>query len=254
MIIVGLTGSIGSGKTTFADFLSEQCEKSGHWESWQLVAEVAMELRQQPLSHPKTEDIEAINKWLEVLPEIIREVFHKNIKFTELKVTNARLHDNPEYYDKLLQYLRTMQARPELQRVKITEENKDNLRSILQWLGGYLAKKCGGDIWYSEIIRSIESVSGLELATIGGVRFPADAACIKKAGGVIIQIARPGVDDRDRTDITERERKMIPHDSVVHNDGTLDDFNSCAQLVLKDLKEKVLADYYYANKLSISTE
>lgn len=146
----------------------------------------------------------------------------------------------------MLLYLSNVQANPYLQTVKITESNKEDLRSILQWLGGYLAKTCGGDIWYAEIIRRIESTPELELATIGGVRFPDDAKCVKKAGGAIIEIRRPDIQERDKKDLTERERKLIHHDSVIHNDGTLEDLAECAKTVLKDLKRQALLTEYHA--------
>ncbi|HVX48249.1 MAG TPA: hypothetical protein VHA05_02740 [Candidatus Saccharimonadales bacterium] len=247
MIIVGLTGSIGSGKTTFADFLSAQADSSGHWESWQLVAEVAAGLRRNTVSHPSPDDPADINRWLEPLPEIVERVCRKKVSFDKLKVTEARLRKNPELYDKLLEYLGDMQAEPSLQGLEITETNKESLRSILQWLGGYLAKKCGGDIWYAEIIRRIRSKSDLELATIGGVRFPDDAKCVTGAGGVIVEIVRPGVKERDKNDLTERERKLIHRDCVVYNDGSLEDLAACAKSVVADLKNGVLAPEYHAS-------
>jgi hypothetical protein len=235
MIIVGLTGSIGSGKTTFANYLAAQFKYAGHWESWQLIAEVAEALRADG-SHPALRDISAINHWLEPLPGIVKRICHKPAAFADLKLSEGVNRDAPEY-QKLFQYLELVKARPELGSGPVDEARKEDLRSILQWLGGYLAAKCGGDIWYAEIIRRVRAEAELELATIGGVRFPADAACIKEAGGLIVAIDRPDWISRDKSDPTERERGRIQADITIGNDGTLAQLQRCAQKVAADLRK-----------------
>lgn len=246
MIIVGLTGNIGSGKTTFADFLAEQFEHAGHWESWQLIAEVAEALRLN--QHPDPGSMEAINRWLEPLPGVIRKACHKQVSFSDLQLGRAVKRDSPEYI-KLFQYLELVRARPELAAGLITESRKEDVRSILQWLGGYLAAKCGGDIWYGEIIRRVQVEPKLGLATIGGVRFLADAACIKGAGGMIMAIERPGWASRDKSDPTERERSRIQVDSTIYNDGSLDQLRRCAQKVASDIKGQTLLPNYRASEI-----
>lgn len=246
MTIVGLTGSIGSGKTTFADFLAGQFDHAGHWESWQLIAEVAEALRAN--DHPDPGNVDAINRWLAPLPGIIRKVCRKQVSFDHLTLDVAVKRDAPEYV-KLFQYLELMQERPELAAGPITEDRKEGLRSILQWLGGYLAAKCGGDIWYGEIIRRVQAEPKLELATIGGVRFLADAACIKAAGGIIMAIERPGWASRDKADPTERERGQIQTDVTIYNYGSLDQLRQCAQKVAANIKSDMLLSKYRASEL-----
>jgi hypothetical protein len=245
MVIVGLTGIIGSGKTTFADFLAEQFERAGHRESWQLIAEVAEALRSNP--HPDPDSIEAVNRWLEPLPGIVQKTCCKHVSFDDLKLNRAVKRASPEYV-KLFRYLELVQAQPELAAGPITEGRKEDLRNILQWLGGYLAAKCGGDIWYGEIIRRIQAEPELELATIGGVRFLADAACIKDAGGVVIAIERAGWASRDTADPTERERTRIKVDTTVYNDGSLEQLRRCAQKVASDIKRQALPAEYRASR------
>jgi hypothetical protein len=245
MIIVGLTGSIGSGKTTFADFLAAQFAHAGHWESWQLVAEVAEALRRQP--SPGPDDIVAINEWLRPLPAIVDHVCHKIIGFDDLRLAEDVDQHAPEYV-KLFQYLELMKASPELQQGPISENRKESLRSILQWLGGYLAKTCGGDIWYAEIIRRIQTQPKLELATIGGVRFLADAACIRQADGLVVGVIRPGWEARDKNDPTERERNRIALDSTIYNDGSLRQLEQCAALLAADMVSGKPANEYIAAK------
>lgn len=244
MIIVGLTGSIGSGKTTFADFLATQFKQAGHWESWQLVAEVANALRACG-EHPVPDNKLAINEWLRPLPSIIERICHKRVSFDEIKLSEDARPSSPEY-SKLFQYLELMSARPDLRTGVIAESRKEELRSILQWLGGYLAATCGGDIWYAELIRRIKADSRLELATIGGVRFLADAACMKQAGGVIVGIVRPGWEARDKADPTERERSRIAVDTTVYNDGNLEQLARCASLLAADLSSRQLVAEYHS--------
>jgi hypothetical protein len=249
MIIVGLTGSIGSGKTTFADYLAEQTQRSGHWESWQVVAEVANLLRASSPEHPNPDDLSAINAWLQALPSIIEKICHKQVLFEQVRLNNADLSKSPADYEKLFQYLKLVRNQPELQSAEINEARKEELRSILQWLGGYLAKTCGGDIWYAEIIRRIEAQPGLQLATIGGVRFLADAACIKKAGGLIAAIARPGLQARDTNDPTERERNQIEIDVTIYNDGNLRQLGASAKKLASDMLSNNVAKEYHADLL-----
>jgi hypothetical protein len=246
MIIVGLTGSIGSGKTTFADFLAGQFRHAKHYESWQLIAEVAESLRSNG-AHPDPNDVNAVNAWLMPLPEAIEEICHKRVAFGDIKLDPGVVRDSAEY-TKLFQYLELAQSRPELAEGPIDEARKEDLRSILQWLGGYLAAKCGGDIWYGEIIRRIQAESGLELATIGGVRFLADAQCVRQASGMIIAVDRSGWTARDKTDPTERERARIQVDSIVYNDGALTQLQACAQEVASDLKGHNLLAKYRASE------
>ncbi len=246
MIIIGLSGSIASGKTTFASFLDEQFSPAMHWESWLLIAEVGNALRQTRHSHPLPDDTAAINNWLEPLPVLLKQIVHKNVAFKDIKLTSRRLAESPEYYVKLQEYLALMQAKPALQSGAITEDNKEQLRSLLQWLGGYLVNVVDVGIWYDEIIRRIQRSATLDGATIGGVRFPGDASRIKDAGGYILTMRRPGKSAQDTQDLTERERELISPDAIIINDGSLDQLQRCAVQVVEDLRANALAQTYQA--------
>lgn len=82
--------------------------------------------------------------------------------------------------------------------------------------------------------------------TIGGVRYPADAACLKNAGGLVLQLSRPHLTSRDPYDITERERDLIRPAAIIHNNGTLYDLERCAERVWADLQRDALQPLYYA--------
>lgn len=248
MIIVGITGAIGHGKTTLANFLAKRATSHQHWETWEIVGEVAAGLRNATPLHPASDDIDAINRWLAPLPEILAATVHADVDFATIKLTPERCRRHPENYAKLIEYLDLMRAEPALQAGDITIANKQNFRPILQWLGGYFVVTVDEGVWYDEIVRRIRHAeqAGKQLATVGGVRFPGDAERLRNAGGVIIEIRRPEFGEADRQDLTERERALIIPDSVVINDGSLADLETCSAAVYEDLKIHALKPRYDA--------
>jgi energy-coupling factor transporter ATP-binding protein EcfA2 len=249
MYIVGVAGPIGSGKSTFADYLSAAIRPSAHFESWLVIAEVANALQAQP-SRPSADNIDGINEWLKVLPGVLRSVTNRRVTFDDIKLTKSRLASHPEYYEKLFAYLSMMEKNPWHDDHLITPETKEMFRSILQWLGGYLATVVDGKIWYEEITRRIALHGDLALATVGGVRFPADADVLYAAGGIVVAIERPGEEVRDLHDLTERQRSTIRTTSRVINDGTLEDLRRCANKFGSDLKRNSLHSEYRASSFA----
>lgn len=251
MIIAGLTGDIGHGKTTFAEFLAAQSAKARHLETWELVAEVASSLKSAASQHPSPNDIDAINEWLQALPKLVQVHMHVEIAFDAVRLTSMRLADHPTHYAKLFEYLQEVQRTPRLATSPITLNTKERFRPLLQWVGGYLAITHDG-IWYRELMRRTRHLSsqGVELVTIGGVRFPRDAEILRNNGGIILEIKRPGYQKRDKGDLTERERKLIEADSIISNDGTLPDLERCAQNVWKDLALRDIQAKYSASSLA----
>lgn len=250
MILAGITGNIDSGKTTLAGYMSDCLPRSAHYESWQLIAEVANSLRQASPSHPSWRDREAINKWIQPLPAILEATTRKSVDLEILKLTKERVEAHPEHYTKLFEYLELMEAQNELQAATISEATKETFRSFLQWLGGYLAHTVGGDIWYSELIRRIQAKDDADIVTIGGVRFPADAICIRQVGGSIISIERPDLARRDEQDLTEREVTLITPDCGIINSGSLGQLQKCAEHVVKDLQNQNLQLTYDASNFT----
>lgn len=248
MIIVGLTGGIGHGKTTLAEYLAKCARQHQHWETSDLIIEVANTLRYENSSHPPVDNIAAINSWLAPLAAIVMACVHCHMDFTQLALTEERLKASPELYAKLFEYLQLMQDQPELQTVEITTDNKRLFRSLLQWLGGFLAKTVSAGIWFDELVRRINmpGSNGVMLVTVGGVRFPDDAERLRNAGGFIIAIERPGQTAIDIQDVTERERELIKPDSQVINNGTLKDLQHSAERLYADLKTRNLQTSYRA--------
>jgi hypothetical protein len=252
MILLGLTGAIGSGKTTLAHMLDDMAASSAHYETWMIIAEVANELRRAEDGRPAPDDPAAITEWLQALPAIVQAITHTKLDPEHTVVSIEKLAAHPEHYSKLLEYLVTVQSMPQLAQIDINEGNKELFRPILQWLGGFLVYAAGPGIWYDEIVRRIKAQPSLDLVTVGGVRYPGDAERIVGAGGTILRVERPDIGTKDHLDLTERERAMIQADSVILNNGGLDELNRCASLIYSDLVAGTLKPEYSATLTDIN--
>lgn len=250
MHIVGLTGAIGSGKTTFGNFLGAAAKRHLHLESSSLVIEVANELHlHNPAPFPKTDNLEELNEWLSVLPPILERQLHRLVDWDTIKIVESDTLKNPENYQKLLEYIALLNAKPALQNESISVDNKAQHRPILQWLGGYLAKRVSGDIWYCELIRRGGIDQDIDLLTLGGVRFPADTAVIREQGGLIIGLVRPSLEAQDATDVTERERSLITPDTLIHNDGSVEQLQQLAEQVYAEISANDYRREYFASSI-----
>lgn len=251
MIIAGLTGGIGHGKTTFANCLAAQAKTTRHFESWEIIAEVATGLREASPRHPAPDDVEAINEWLLPLVDSVSTCTHTVTSFEDLKLTPERVAAHPENYQKLFEYLRTIKNDPVLAGTEINADTKEQFRGLLQWLGGYLVAVIGNGVWYDEIVRRITYLQnqGYELVTVGGVRYPGDAERLRNAGGSILEINRPSLPMKDAADITERQRALIKPDTIITNDGTLEQLAELAAVVYRDLRIHDLKAAYQATAI-----
>ena len=248
MRIIGITGAIGHGKTTLAEAFLKAEPSSVHLESFYVIAEVADALHAKLAEPPLPDDLVAINKWLTSLPKILEKILHLDYQPSPVIVETADIHADPAAYEKLFAHIRLLRDRPELAKQEITNANKQNYRSILQWLGGYVSTRIDARAWYQELVRRAHKAAedGVELVIVGGVRFPNDASVLREAGGKILKIQRPGLDQADIQDPTERERELVEPDSTIINNGTVEDLYARAATVLTDLRAERLAPEYHA--------
>jgi len=254
MLIFGMTGPIGHGKSTFAKAIKELEPSTVRFESSMVIAEVANALHAATQTIPTRDDIQSINEWLKPLPEIIAEVVHVKCTFYQVQVQLADVQRHPIEYEKLFLHIENLTRNPGLIKQPITPENKETYRPILQWLGGYLVKKLEPSIWYSEIIRRTQEAmaEGTKICIVGGLRFPTDAELIKKVQGTIIKVYRPDHLQFDALDPTERERDNIPADCTVVNNGTIDDMKTCAHKILEDIAASNLQRVYRTKEVALA--
>jgi hypothetical protein len=246
MILLGMTGPIGHGKTTFADALAKLIPKTEHFESSLIIAEVAnaMHLAMQEIPDPYS--VESLNNWLKSLPAILLETVHVHANFDQIKLDQEQIVTHPVEYQKLIMHVENLQRDPGLAKQEITRENKETYRPFLQWLGGYLVHKVDPGIWYNEMVRRIREVQqqGCDLCLVGGLRFPSDAAILRAAGGIIVKVYRPGHLQNDMLDPTERERDNIQVDCTIMSNGSIDDVGRFAERFLSDIRNGKLQKLY----------
>lgn len=239
MLLIGMTGPISHGKTTFAAALSELEPLTIHLESSLVIAQVANAMHMMLTKVPDPYDINSLNEWLKFLPGILAETVHVKVPYERLKLDQEQIEQHPIEYQKLIMHVENLRRDPRMARQAITIDNKENYRPFLQWLGGYLVQKVDAGIWYNQIVRLVKDAetTGCNLCIVGGLRFPTDAAILRNAGGTIVKVYRPGHLQNDMLDPTERERDNIPVDCTIMSNGTLEDVKRCAAVFLKDLRE-----------------
>lgn len=246
MVILGLTGPISHGKSSFAEYLTKLEPSAVHLEASIVIAEVANAMQKALTDVPDAYNVASLNNWLHCLPSILSETMHVETTFKDIELNQAVIEQHPIEYQKLILHVENLSRNPDLLKNDITYVNKEAYRPLLQWLGGYLVQKIDPGIWYNEIIRRIHKVAnaGAELCIVGGLRYPNDAAIMRASGAIIIELHRPGHLHSDSLDPTERERLNIKADCTILNNGTLADLEKFAGVFLEDLHQKQLDKIY----------
>jgi hypothetical protein len=246
MLLLGMTGPISHGKTTFASALAEIEPLTIHLESSLVIAQVANSMHAVLTKIPDPYDINSLNEWLKFLPGILEQTVHTKTTFERLRLDQEQVEQHPIEYQKLIMHVENLRRDPQMARQAITIDNKENYRPFLQWLGGYLVQKIDAGIWYNQIVRLVRDAetTGAQLCLVGGLRYPTDAAILRNAGGIIVKVYRPGHLQNDMLDPTERERDNIPVDCTIMSTGSVEDAKRCAAVFLNDIRTGNMKDSY----------
>ncbi len=246
MIILGMTGPIGHGKTTFAEALAELEPTTIHLETSSVVIEVANALQATLTTPLDPYDINALNNWLKSLPAILLDILGTKCTFDQIELKADNIEKHPIEYQKLILHVENLRRNFTLAHQQINTENKEAYRPILQWLGGYLVDKIDNGIWWDEIIKRAKKheQKGCKLCIAGAIRFPTDAKIARQAGAIIVKVYRPGHLQNDMLDPTERERENVKVDTMVMSNGTIEDVKKCAAQFLKDIEAGELKTLY----------
>ena len=251
MVIIGITGAIGHGKTTLAKAFEDCTTSSIHLEIGELVCEVANRMNKHLSVLPTKHDYDSINNWLKFLPDILKSTVHKKCDFNDLALKGAPNGSDISVHSNLFDYLDKLQNNPSLAKAEINNDNKEEYRDFLQWLGGYLIIKIDPGIWSTEIVRRLND-SDKMLGVVGGIRYPFDAQTIRNAGGVIVQIQRNGSKEQDLADATESQRRLIKPDTVVDNNSSIEDLKLAAKIILADIMSGNLVKTYDYKRINLN--
>lgn len=111
------------------------------------------------------------------------------------------------------------------------KERAPGVRGLLQRLGTDVGRDLfGEDFWVSQAFQGL----GNENVVFTDVRFPNEAEAIRRGGGVVWNVVRPGVGAANGH-VSECALDGFVFDATVLNDGSLQDLEGKVLLCLKDL-------------------
>lgn len=248
MILLGLTGAIGHGKSTFAETLHVHTPGMLHLETNMPIVDIANALQARLITEKVAATPEFAHAWLQALPAIIEDLLHRDATAEDIVPEVTAIVNRPTEFATLLEYLQAAVANPAMVGTNINASNKETYRPLLQWIGGYLIERIDPYIWIAEVIERARDyqASGGSLAVIGGIRSATEAQVLQQGQGKVILIRRPGQTERDLSDPTERKRAGIVPDATVINNGTVTDLLDVANRMLTDLNNNTLQTTYEA--------
>lgn len=97
------------------------------------------------------------------------------------------------------------------------------IRELLQVMGSEVGRAMfGNDCWIKRADRKIEALPNTAKVVITDIRFPNEALWVRKMGGAVVNVVRPGIKAvNDHASEVALPDNLI--DATLDNDGTLDD-------------------------------
>lgn len=184
---------------------------------------------------------EVANKLIPLIAEPVKQVTGLEVDTQKLLIADTP--ESTEKANRLLSYIEKFieagSSRDEEFPLPITPDNKVLHRPLYQFIGARLIDEvpvgADQDIWTQVIEKRIKTLQdrGYALVTVGGARYPLHQQMIRRNGGVVINVERPGmaVDN----DVTEQAQARDLADIVIENNGTLEQLNATVDVLYKDL-------------------
>ncbi|MBW3538184.1 hypothetical protein KY386_01685 [Candidatus Parcubacteria bacterium] len=244
MILVGVTGGIGQGKTTVSRMLRElagagpECDL----ETSYIIAEVAnawiATWPPTPLKvTPGQDAVGLANELIKTLPAAVRQKLDTSVTSEQLKI--ERNDESLAFHHQLTGYLQARlaagPAADELFPAPITPANKALHRQLFMWLGACLVVKVGPNIWGNALERRIKALAagGQGFVTVGGIRSKYEVKMIHRNGGLVVRVVRP--EAQANTDLTERFMREVVPDVEVINNGSFEELKGAVKRLHGDL-------------------
>lgn len=246
MILVGMVGGARQGKSSVGQELRRLAgvdAKADLEFSYPIGQVVNAWVKQWPIDvlDSGLPVIEVANKLIPLLVEPVKQVTGLDVDPAKLLIQNTP--ESREAANRLLSYLEKYielgSARGEEFPLPITPDNKVLHRACYQWVGARLIEEVdagpGQDIWTYVIEHRIKTLQerGYALVTVGGARYPLHQEMIRRDGGIIINVQRPGI--AEDNDVTEQAEARKLADVVVVNNGTLEGLNAIVGELYSDL-------------------
>jgi hypothetical protein len=240
MIVVGLSGGMGQGKSTVGKILRKLAEvgPENDLENSYIISDVLNAwLAVWPKDIKREADVvDEANLLIELLPPIMTQKSGKPVAADQLKITRteASLAANA----KLLSYLKAWRLAEDVTLrfpLPIAPENKHMHRELMQWIGANAVERVDKQFWSDMMGKQLDGLakSGAPLVTVGGIRSKGDADMIHAHKGVILEVMR--AETRVDSDTTEMWNDWQP-DIEIHNNGTLEQLEAAVAILWQDLQ------------------
>ncbi len=246
MILVGMVGGARQGKSSVGQELRRIAgvDTKADLEFSYPIGQVAngwVQLWPPSILDSGLSTREIANKLIPLIVEPVKRVTGQDADPAKLLIQDTP--ESKEEANRLLSYLEKFieagETRQDEFPTPITPDNKVLHRALYQWVGARLIDEVdlgeGHDIWTHVIEKRITTLQerGYALVTVGGARYPQHQEMIRRNGGVIINVHRPGT--AEDNDVTEQAEARKLADIIIENNGTLEELNAVVDTLYNDL-------------------